>query len=318
MTDTIIEILNDITGADDGEITPETELFEEGILDSFGLVELLVRLHLAGVVWGHCSLSNTLFRFDAGRLTAHLVDAETGEVHERLTQEQRDRDLDVAYAQVVEELTGLRESGRLAGSVQPALAAADLVARYEQLWAVLTSEEALPRDEQRFRITERVRRLHALGFDVDEMDLVDDPAGGSRLRLTTRVAEPGHHRRTLLARTGLHVQENQARRLLADIATYRAWLERAEQRSVPEAAAAARWLTEVYEPALALLPADVRRRLDDAEVYHELLEHRWFLSEAAGGDVGMPAAVADYVEQVLATSPVDAVALPEQVLARGS
>ena len=44
MTDTIIEILNDITGADDGEITPETELFEEGILDSFGLVELLVRL----------------------------------------------------------------------------------------------------------------------------------------------------------------------------------------------------------------------------------------------------------------------------------
>ena len=44
MTDTIIEILNDITGADDGEITPENELFEEGILDSFGLVELLVRL----------------------------------------------------------------------------------------------------------------------------------------------------------------------------------------------------------------------------------------------------------------------------------
>ena len=44
MTDTIIEILNDITGADDGEITPETELFEEGILDSFGLVELLVQL----------------------------------------------------------------------------------------------------------------------------------------------------------------------------------------------------------------------------------------------------------------------------------
>ena len=30
------------------------------------LVELLVRLHLAGFFWGDCSLSNTLFRLDAG------------------------------------------------------------------------------------------------------------------------------------------------------------------------------------------------------------------------------------------------------------
>lgn len=44
MIDTIIEILNDICGADEGEITPDTELFDEGILDSFGLVQLLVEL----------------------------------------------------------------------------------------------------------------------------------------------------------------------------------------------------------------------------------------------------------------------------------
>ncbi len=44
MIDTIITILNDICGADEGEITPDTELFEEGILDSFGLVQLLVEL----------------------------------------------------------------------------------------------------------------------------------------------------------------------------------------------------------------------------------------------------------------------------------
>ena len=30
MLDTIIEILNDICGADEGEIQPDTELFEEG------------------------------------------------------------------------------------------------------------------------------------------------------------------------------------------------------------------------------------------------------------------------------------------------
>lgn len=48
MTDKIIEILNDLTGADEGEILPDTELFEEGILDSFGLVQLVVALEELG------------------------------------------------------------------------------------------------------------------------------------------------------------------------------------------------------------------------------------------------------------------------------
>ncbi|MGY1810282.1 DUF4032 domain-containing protein [Blastococcus sp. SYSU D00669] len=273
-------------------------------------VELLVRLHLAGVLWGDCSLSNTLFRSDAGRLTAYLVDAEEGEVHDVLTQRQRDTDLEVAYGRVVDELGELRRRGSLAADVDPALAAADLVGRYEQLWATLTSEEVIARDEQRFRVTERIRRLHALDYDVDELELLDEPGGGSRLRLTTRVAEPGHHRRVLFARTGLHVQENQARRLLADIAVYRAWLQHVEGRPVPEAAAAARWLTEVYEPALAAVPDDLRRRLDDAEIYHELLEHRWFLSEAAGRDVGTEAALRDYVGRVLPAVPAGLVTTP--------
>ncbi|SNS14878.1 Lipopolysaccharide kinase (Kdo/WaaP) family protein [Geodermatophilus saharensis] len=261
-------------------------------------VELLVRLHLAGVVWGDCSLSNTLFRFDAGTLAAYLVDVETGEVHERLTQRQRDHDTEVAYARVVEELTDLRRRGSLAGDLDPALAAADLVARYEQLWAELTSEEVMPREEQRFHVTERIRRLQDLGFDVGEMDLVEDPAGGSRLRFTTRVAEPGDCRRALFTRTGLDVQEKQARRLLADIASYRAGLA-VEKGPVSETAAALRWLTEVYQPTIAAIPAHLRGRLNDAEVFHEVLEHRWRLSQEAGRDVEMQVAVRDYVDRVL-------------------
>lgn len=48
MLDEIIQILNEITGADDGEIQPDTELFAEGVLDSFGLVQLLVALEEQG------------------------------------------------------------------------------------------------------------------------------------------------------------------------------------------------------------------------------------------------------------------------------
>jgi hypothetical protein len=165
----------------------------------------------------------------------------------------------------------------------------------------LTSEEVMPRDEQQFRVAERIRRLQDLGFDVGEMELVDDPTGGSRLRLATRVAEPGTCRRALFTRTGLDVREKQARRLLADIASYRAGLEQVEEGPVSETAAAIRWLTELYLPTIAAIPAHLRSRLDAAEVFHEILEHRWFLSEAAGRDVGMQAAVRDYVDRVLST-----------------
>jgi tRNA A-37 threonylcarbamoyl transferase component Bud32 len=270
-------------------------------------VELLARLHLAGFVWGDCSLSNTLFRFDAGALAAYLVDAETAETHARLSDGQRRYDLDVAHERVAGELLDLQAGELLSGDVDPVEVADQLVARYDALWDELTSEQVLQPHEQRYRIAERIRRLNDLGFDVDEVELIEDSGGGNRLRLTTRVAEPGHHRRVLFARTGLDVQENQAQRLLADIASFRGWMERVEGRRVPEAIAAARWLTEVYEPVMAGIPEHLRTRLDEAEVFHEILEHRWFLSEAAGRDVGTTAAAKDYFSRVLPAVPDDLV-----------
>ncbi len=270
-------------------------------------VELVVRLHLAGVMWGDCSLSNTLFRFDAGALAAYLVDAETAEVHPRLSSGLREYDVDIAHEKVAAELMDLAAGGLLSEEIDPIEVADDLVSRYRRLWHELTDEEVMQRHEQRYRIGERIRRLHELGFDVDEVELIDDPGGGSRLRLTTRVAEPGRHRRELLALTGLDVWENQARRLLADIASFRGWMEQVEQRRVPLAVAASRWLAEVYQPTVDAIPAHLRSRLDEAEIFHEILEHRWFLSEAAGADVGMSAAAKDYFERVLPTVPEDLV-----------
>jgi hypothetical protein len=51
------------------------------------------------------------------------------------------------------------------------------------------------------------------------------------------------------------------------------------------------------------VPQELCGRRAPAELFHELLEHRWFLSERAGRDVGIDAAIASYVETVLRPAP---------------
>jgi hypothetical protein len=268
-----------------------------GLIDALAL--LLVRLHLAGFFWGDCSLSNVLFRRDAGALAAYLVDAETGERHPSLTVGQRSHDLDVATENLAGELLDLDMAGQLPSDVDPAETPAEVEISYRALWEELTRAEAIdPTD--RHGIDARIRRLNDLGFDVEEFELVrtgegEGAAGRDELRMVARVLEEGHHSRRLTALTGLKVQENQARRLLNDIAEHRAWLQHRDGIELPDAVAAQRWLTEVYEPVLHRMPTDLLAELPPAELFHEILEHRWYLAEQQGADVPTTAAVDDYI-----------------------
>ncbi|WP_344651769.1 DUF4032 domain-containing protein [Cryptosporangium japonicum] len=273
--------------------TPRGRSSVERLLDP--LVELLVRLHLAGVFWGDCSLSNTLFRPDAGHLAAYLVDAETVERYPTLTEGQRRYDVDLASERVGGELLDLRAGNLLPDDVDPIEVALSLPSQYDALWDEVTREEVFAPDEQRFRVAERLRRLNDLGFDVSEVELVTEPAG-SRLRVDVRVAETGHHRHELFRLTGLEVQEGQARRLLNDIRSFRAYLEQRDGRPVSETTAGHRWLNEVYLPVVNAVPPGP---LAPAEVFHEVLEHRWFLSERAGRDIGTTAALGSYLDSGL-------------------
>jgi hypothetical protein len=263
--------------------------------------ELLVRLHLAGFFWGDCSLSNTLFRRDAGGLAAYLVDAETGELHPALTNGQRAHDIELAVENVAGELLDVEAATQMPLAFDPFETAELLGERYASLWQEVTREEEFGQDE-RWRLHERLRRLNELGFDVEEIEVVAGP-DGFRLQLNPRVVEPGHHRRRLHSRTGLDAQENQARRLLNDLTRYKAWLERSGKAPVSDAAAAGRWLSEVFEPAIAAVPAELRGRRAAAELFHELLEHRWFLSEQAKRDVGIDEAVRSYIASELPRRP---------------
>lgn len=280
---------------------PTGERSAHGLLDT--MVVLLVRLHLAGVFWGDCSLSNTLFRLDAGALTAYLVDAETAQRHKALTRGQRLYDVDLAQERVGGELLDLMFGELLPPDIDPIEVAASLPERYSMLWDEVTREEVFRQDEQRYRVAERLQRLNDLGFDVGEVELITTPDGGARLRVETDVSEPGHNRRELFRLTGLEVSEGQARRLLNDIRAYRAYLEQKTGGPVTDTVAAQRWLTEVYQPVVDAIPPHLAGRLAPAEVFHEMLEHRSLLSERVGRDAGTTEAARSYFDNVLARTP---------------
>ncbi|MFF9283193.1 DUF4032 domain-containing protein [Streptomyces griseosporeus] len=277
------------------------------------LAVLLVRLHLAGFAWGDCSLSNTLFRRDAGAYAAYLVDAETGDLHPRLSPGQREYDLDLARVNISGELLDLEASGALHPSVDPIEFGTEICARYSALWQELTRTSVYPAGKYHY-IERRIRRLNDLGFDVAEMQ-IEHSSNGDTVTFVPKVVDAGHHQRQLLRLTGLDAEENQARRLLNDLES---WIATQDDyapgdpppssrlrstRGHPHAARpevlAHRWVRDVFRPTVRAVPVELRGTMDPAEIYHELLEHRWYLSERAQHDIGLDTAVEDYIKNIL-------------------
>ncbi len=236
---------------------------------------------------------------------------ETGERHRELSAGQRSLDLQIATESVAGGLLDLQQGGRLKADIDPMEIAFQIEDRYRALWNELTSPFEYEPGET-FKIEQRLERLHELGFDVEEMDIVDGADGG-RFRFVPRVVEHGFHSTRLKNLTGLEASENQARRLLADIRSFGAELadERASLttatgmplRPLAENVVAVRWLDDRFERLMLKIPAQLFDKLEAAEIYHQLLEHRWFLSEDGRDHITLDAALDSYIIDVLATAP---------------
>lgn len=264
----------------------------ERLLDA--LVLLMVRLHLLGFAWNDCSLSNTLFVRDAGAFSAYLVDAETGDLHEQLSPGQRAFDLDTATTNIIGELMDLQAGGLVPADHDPLAIGAQFQRRYEHLWLTLTEPVTIS-GRDRHHIHTLLRTLNGLGFDVAELS-AESIDGGSTIKVRAKVVDAGHHHGRMLRLTGLEMQENQARRLLNDLDASRALADPDEDEQI----VAHRWVTDVYEAVLRRIPRELRGKHQAPELVHEVLQHRWFSSERAGHDVGLPWATDDYVAQYLA------------------
>ncbi|MCA9513342.1 MAG: DUF4032 domain-containing protein [Myxococcales bacterium] len=294
--------------------------YRDHLLDA--MAGLLVQLHLAGVWWGDCSLFNTLFLRDAGTLQAVLVDAETSRVKDRLDPGERAADLDLMEENVAGGLLDLVAMGALPEDYPAWDLAADIRQRYDRLWHEVSRVEEV-RPEERYRITERVRALNALGFSVGEIALErreptsDDDGGRDRLRLRVVVTDRSFNRRLLHSLTGLEVQEQQAQQMVNEIQELRATLGHLRDRSVSLGAAAFHWLESLYTPSVRALRA-AGGEVEPPERYCQLLEHKWLLSEVAGRDVGHEAALADLLARLAPEAPdAEPAAPPERDGDRG-
>ena len=258
------------------------------------LALLLVRLHLLGFWWGDCSLSNTLFRRDAEGFAAYLVDAETGEFQKSLSDGQREHDLEIAHFNVAAELEDLALSGVLYPGMDPVRASEAVIKRYRRLWAALRDPQSLDPTDRR-AVERAMRQLHDLGFAVEEVSIAID-GENKVLKFQPKLVAAGYHTNRLRELMGLETEELQAKRILASFDRYRA---RESNLSANVNEVTIKWLTEVFNPIVNSVPAEHLGRVEPAQLFHEVLEHRWYLSEAAGHDVGLDFASKSYVSEVL-------------------
>lgn len=270
----------------------------DSLLDA--LAGLLVQLHLSGVYWGDCSLANSLFRRDVGALQAYLVDAETMEIRPQQSPGMRAHDLDIMEENLAGGLSDLYAAGRLTKDFPVFQIGAIVRARYQRLWDEVTKVVILERHE-RYRIEERVRTLNQLGFSVSEV-MLEPTEKGNQLRMQVLVTDRTFHRDQLAGLTGISAEETQAQRMMNEIQELRAAMADERIRTVPLAVAAYHWQTQFYQPIVDRLAPLVRDDRPAQELYCQMLEHKWYLSECAGHDVGHEAATSDLLAKAARAS----------------
>ncbi len=269
--------------------------YRDHLLDA--IAGLMVQLHLAGVYWGDCSLSNTLFRRDAGTLQAYLVDAETTELHsDTVPPTMRFHDLQIMEENIDGDLADLRAANLLMDGIPLDDTGASISIRYQNLWEEITKQIIISSDEK-YRIQERIQVLNSLGFSIGEV-LLESGEMGDEIRFQVVVTDRNFHQDQLLGFTGVEAEEMQARLMVNEIQELKATLSQTLNRSVPLSLAAYKWLQEIYLPTLNGISSLINEKSDPAELYCQILEHKWYLSEKAKHDVGHQMAIEDFLRNV--------------------
>jgi hypothetical protein len=240
-------------------------LYRNEVLNAFAT--LLVELHLAGCFWGDCSLSNVLYRWDAGTIDAVMIDAETSQLHAELSDGQRREDLEIMILNVAGGMADIAASQGLEIDAADMALGEDIAARYDRLWSEVTDDVVVARSEPH-RIHERTDRLNALGFHVDDIELLPEVEGRA-VRTRVAVGARTFHASRLWEVAHIGAGEGQARQILADLDRYLSY-----NPADPPELSIVRWRVEVFEPLLSRLSMEAAADADPLQLFCDLLHYR--------------------------------------------
>jgi hypothetical protein len=281
-------------------ISKAVELYQNHLMDAIS--GLLVQLHSNGYYWGDCSLSNILLRRDAGTLQAYLVDAETAEFHlPPLSPVLRYHDLEIMQENILGELSDLQTNDGLAVYYPAEETGHYIQQRYRSLWEEITREEIFTQNEL-YRVQERIRALNSLGFSVKDVELKNEDHGNI-LKLRIFVSDRNFHRNKLMEVTGLYAEDRQAQQIMNEIYELKANMSQSTNPNITLEAVAYHWMENIYKPVIGKLQSVLNTKpnhftnTDLIELYCQVLEHKWYLSEHAHHDVGHQTAVEDFTQR---------------------
>jgi hypothetical protein len=252
---------------------------------------LLVELHLAGCYWGDCSLSNVLYRYDAGAIEAIMIDAETSRIYPSLSDGERREDIEIMKENLAGDMADVAAMSGVDIDVADLTLGTDVEGRYTALWDELFADLVITRAEG-YRIQQTVARINDLGFFVGDIDL--EPAdGGEVVRMSVRVVGRTYHSDRLRDQTGIDASENQAKALLGDLSYFlaRNGLAHADGRT----AGTLRWLVESFDPMTRRI-RDLWEGEDPIQGYCDFLFHRNSIAAERGADIDDDTAFASWVE----------------------
>jgi hypothetical protein len=250
----------------------------EALLDA--LAGLLVELHLQGLYWGDCSLSNSLYRWDASSIDAIMIDAETSRIYESLSTGQRREDLEIMIVNVAGEMADIAALNGIGLDEADMELGSEIASRYQGLWKELTTSLIVTAGDH-YRIRQRINRLHELGFAVDDIDLIPVDEG-MNVKIRVTVGGRQYHSERLREITGIDISENQARVILSDLAYHESKF--GELSAIGKDVAAVKWRSTIFDPMILEI-VRLRPEVDPYQAYCDYLGFRLQMATQRTEDV---------------------------------
>ncbi len=105
-----------------------------------------------------------------------MIDAETSEIHPRLSDGQRTQDLEIMRVNLAGEMADIAAMSGVDVDDADLRLGEDITDRYEALWEELNKELVVSKDEG-YLIRDRISRLNDLGFSVHDVEIEPTNAG---------------------------------------------------------------------------------------------------------------------------------------------